>query len=383
MAGKPQVTLTFAGDSTKLESAFSKVGESARGMEGEVGKASKKVGESADSFDKAGEAADSMDTKAMGFRDTMTGVQDTMGGVSEIAKGNLFEGFLTLGTGISDLGSGLYNFLIPSLKSLSKEMIGNAVQTVRSTATNAAHKVGMLASTVATNAMTVAQKGLNLAMRMNPIGLIITAIMLLVGAVIIAYKNSETFRRIVDGAFRAVQKAAAFAFNWVKDNWKLLLGIVTGPIGLAVTAIGKHKDTILGFFQSIPGKIGGFFSGLANTIKAPFQSAFQGIKNAWNNTVGGKGFSIPGWVPNLGGKDFRIPYFHTGGVMPGAPGTEGLAMLQAGERIIPVGARPTPEPAGDTIVYITIDGEQLQGRIDRTVRADRRSLKRAVGAGAF
>jgi len=383
MAGKPQVTLTFAGDSTKLESAFSKVGESARGMETDVGKASKKVGESADGFDRAGEAADNTYSKFDALESVGRGTTDTMSGLSEIMKGNVLQGSTDLAGGIAALADGFSGALLPAIKSMTTSMIGNAVQTVRSTAANAAHKVGMIASAVATNAMTVAQKGLNLAMRMNPIGLIITAIMLLVGAVIIAYKNSETFRRIVDGAFRAVQKAAAFAFNWVKNNWGLLLGIVTGPIGLAVTVIGKHKDKILGFFQSIPGKIGGFFSGLANTIKSPFVAAFNGIKNAWNNTVGGKGFSIPGWVPELGGKDFRIPYFHTGGVMPGAPGTEGLAMLQAGERIIPVGARPTPEPAGDTIVYITIDGEQLQGRIDRTVRADRRSLKRAVGAGAF
>jgi hypothetical protein len=35
---------------------------------------------------------------------------------------------------------------------------------------------------------------------------------------------------------------------------------------------------------------------------------------------------------------------------------------------------------GDTIVYVTIDGQQLQGRIDKTIRANNRELKRTVKA---
>lgn len=36
---------------------------------------------------------------------------------------------------------------------------------------------------------------------------------------------------------------------------------------------------------------------------------------------------------------------------------------------------------GDTVVYVTIDGQQLQGRIDRTVRENNRALKRAASSG--
>lgn len=68
-----------------------------------------------DGLDRAGEAADDLDTRAMGFRDTLTGVQDTMKGTAEIARGNLFEGFFTLGMGVGDLGSGMFNLLVPAL----------------------------------------------------------------------------------------------------------------------------------------------------------------------------------------------------------------------------------------------------------------------------
>ena len=380
MASKNQVTLTFAGDESKLTQSFAKVGESARKMDGDVGQASRSIGDSSESFDRVGDAADGAEGKAQGFSDTLTGTKDVMGGAAEIAKGNLFEGFVQVGQGAADLAGGLASFVIPAIKNMTGSMIGNAAQTVRTTAVTAAHRVATIASAVATNTMTVAQKALNLAMRANPIGLVITAITLLVGAIIWAYKNSETFRKIVDAAFKAVQKAAQYAYNWIRDNWKFLLGIVTGPIGAAVTVISKHKDSIVGFFKGIPGAIKGAFSGLADAISSPFRSAFAGIKSAWNNTVGGKGFSIPGWVPNLGGKEFRIPYFHKGGIVPGAPGTETLAMLQAGERVSTRAQQAEAAESGDTIVYITIDGQQLQGRIDKTIRTNNRELKRKVKA---
>lgn len=325
---KPQVTLTFAGDATKLESAFTKVGQSARSMESEVGKASKGVADSSDGFDKVGEAADNVDTKAMGFRDTLTGLQDTMKGTAMLAKGPSFEGFLTLGAGIGDLGSGFYNFLIPSMKAFSKQSILNVAQTARQTAVTVGQKAAMLAGAVATNVMTVAQKALNLAMRMNPIGLVITAITLLVAGFILAYKKSDTFRAIVQGAMRGVQ----VAFGWVS------------------TAAGKVWE----WFRTIAPKIGGALKTVASIITAPFRAAFSAVRSAWNSTVGGKGFTVPDWVPSVGGKSFRIPYFHTGGIMPGAPGTEGLAMLQAGERITPAHAS-----GGGATIVMTSDGSQL------------------------
>ncbi|NUO56023.1 MAG: hypothetical protein HOV78_05130 [Hamadaea sp.] len=306
--GKPQVTLTLAGDSSKLQQAFGEVGVSAKRMADEVGSSSKRVAdETTDAYDKAGEAADNVDTKSMGFRDTLTGVQDTMSGTAMIAKGDLFNGFFTLGAGIGDLGSGFYNFLIPAMKAFSIESIKGAVNTARQTAAAVVQKGAMVAGAVATNAMAIAQRALNLAMRLNPIGLVITAITLLVGGFILAYKRSETFRNIVQGAMRGV----VTAFHWVTD------------------AGGRIWE----FFRTIAPKIGGAFKGLAGVITAPFRMAFDSIRWLWNHTIGGKGFTVPGWVPNIGGKGFTIPYFHTGGVVPGGLGSETLAVLKAGERV--------------------------------------------------
>lgn len=303
--GKPQVTLTFAGDESKLTQSMNNVGSAARTMGSDVGAASRDIGESAGGFDRAGEAADGAEGKAQGFSDTLTGTKDVMGGVGEIAKGNLFEGFVMAGQGMADLAGGMASFLIPAMK--------NAGTWIKST--------------------TIAQKALNLAQRANPIGIIITLLVLLGVGLIALWKKSETFRNITTGAFKGVQSVISGVWGWVKKNWPLLLAILTGPIGIAVLVIGKHKDKILAFFKSVPGAIGGFFKGVGNTITAPFRAAFQGIKDAWNNTVGGKGFSVPDWIPGLGGKNFSIPYFHTGGIVGGSMGSETLAMVKAGEKI--------------------------------------------------
>ena len=307
--GKPQVTLTLAGDESKLTQTFARVGESSRAMATTVGESSRVIAEeSATGFDRAAEGADNAEGKAQGFASTLTGTKDLMSATGEIARGNYFEGLVMAGQGAADLAEGLNYTVIPAVKAVAQGFVGQAASTVRATAATAAHRGAMIAGAAATRVMAVAQRVLNLAMRANPIGLIITAGLVLAVLFVTLYRRSETFRNIVNAAlagvqaaFRAVVTAAAAVYTWVKTN---------AP------------------------KIGGFFAGVAGAIAAPFRTAFNGIRSAWNNTVGGKGFSIPGWVPGgLGGKEFRIPTFHTGGIVSGAMGSETLAVLRAGERI--------------------------------------------------
>src|SRR5690606_14675495 len=44
--------------------------------------------------------------------------------------------------------------------------------------------------------------------------------------------------------FETIKNVVMAVFNWIKDNWPLLLGILTGPIGWAVLLIVNHWDTI-------------------------------------------------------------------------------------------------------------------------------------------
>jgi len=313
MAGKNQVTLTFAGDSDQLERTFDKVGASSKRMGQTTDTSSRVMGAG---FARLGRNLE----KDLGFR-----VDKAHAGLSLLAGfvGGPFGAALEVGVLASDTLSTVLGIV--------------SLANIKAAGAFVLSKAAMVAGAAVTGVMTAAQWALNLAMSANPIGLIVLALVGLAAAVIVAWKKSETFRTIVTGAFTAVRNAIAGAFNWVKSNWPLLLAILTGPIGVAVLVISKNKDKILGFFRAIPGAIAGFFSGVANTISAPFRAAFSGIKRAWNSTVGGKGFSVPSWVPGIGGKEFRIPRLHTGGTMPGAPGSEGLALLRAGEQVSPAG----------------------------------------------
>lgn len=79
--------------------------------------------------------------------------------------------------------------------------------TVRATAALVAQRTAMIAGAVATRAMAAGQWLLNAAMRANPIGLIITALIALGVGLVLLYKKSTTFRVIVQGAMRGVMVA--------------------------------------------------------------------------------------------------------------------------------------------------------------------------------
>jgi phage-related protein len=298
-----QVTLTFAGETKQVEDSFDRVGESSRKM-------SDKVGGSAEGFAKAGEAADQLDTKAMGFRDTMTGVQDTAKGTSQILKGDLFNGFLTLGMGIGDLASGFYNLIIPAL---AKTKVGTL-------ATAAASKVAAAGS----KAWAAAQWIMNSALFASPITWIIVGIVALVAVIVLIARRTDWFSR----AWRA-------AWGWIR------------------TAASNAWD----FIRKIPGWIASAFRGIASTIVGPFKSAFNGIARAWNNTVGRLTFSVPSWVPFIGGNTFSAPHlptFHSGGIVPGPVGAPRVALLQGGEEV-----RSRASQADGDVVLLGSDGTRI------------------------
>ncbi|MCT9852840.1 peptidoglycan DD-metalloendopeptidase family protein [Priestia megaterium] len=93
-------------------------------------------------------------------------------------------------------------------------------------------------------AVTAAQRALNLSMMMNPIGLIIAAIVGLGVAFVVAYKESETFRNFVNKLFDAFKTGASAVLGFLKNNWPEVLATISGPIGWAVYAVVKYWDQI-------------------------------------------------------------------------------------------------------------------------------------------
>jgi hypothetical protein len=172
---------------------------------------------------------------------------------------------------------------------------------------------------IATNLWTAAQWLLNAAMTANPIGIVIAIIVALVAAIVYAYKNSETFRNIVDGAFRAVGAAAIWlwenalkplwagivaGFNFVKAAaiawWQLVVTVFNGVTGAAsavasavvgffrglVSGASAQISALVGFVSSLPGRIlsvlgnvGRLLYNVGSSIVAGLR---DGIAGAWH-----------------------------------------------------------------------------------------------------
>ncbi|MFI2431994.1 phage tail tape measure protein [Streptomyces sp. NPDC018693] len=195
----------------------------------------------------------------------------------------------------------------------------------------------VLALAAALAVAAAAQWVLNSALLANPIGLIILAIVGLVAAVVVLWKKNEAFRDFVTAAWDVIWGAIKKVWDWVKNNWPLVLGILTGPIGIAVGVIVNYWDSIVKFVSGLPGRISSAASGMWNGIVSGFKSAVNAIIYAWNRlsfTIGGgsvMGVSIPSVTLNTP----DIPYLAAGGIATGPT----LAMVGEGrekEAILPL-----------------------------------------------
>lgn len=280
MSGKNQVTLTFAGDTAQLEKAFDRVGAGAKAASSKVDSASHEMGNGLGAL---GEKADGAESK-------LIGIHDVIDGTATIMQGPGKQGIVAYIQGWADLAGGM----APLLMGLAQTKVAMM-----------AHVVWGGIVKAATATWTGVQWLLNAALTANPIGLVIVAIAALVAIIVLIATKTTWFQTAWKFAWNGIKTAAVAVWDWMKG---------------------------------LPSKLGSVFKSVAGAITAPFRAAFNFVSDAWNHTVGRLSWSVPSWIPVIGGNTIsapKMPRFHTGGVVPGAPGQEMLAVLQAGERITP------------------------------------------------
>lgn len=148
-------------------------------------------------------------------------------------------------------------------------------------------KAPMLITTALTKGWMIAQRLLNIAMAMNPIGLLVAALVGLGVALYTAYQKSETFRNIVNGAFTAVKNAVMFVFNWLITNIPIWIENIKGWFTNLATGISNIWSNIkavviplvVSFAQAIIQKAQEIASKVMNFI-SPLIEFF---KKTWNN----------------------------------------------------------------------------------------------------
>lgn len=300
---KPTVTLTFAGDESKLTDSFDKVGKSSTKMEEDVTKSSEKLSSGGGTLDKLTERADGTEKRFIGFSDILSGGIDGLEawGDESLSTGEKMQ---KMGMAVADIAGGMANFLLPVLGQVATFM-----------KTQLASAFTFIAA--------------------HPLIFTLTA---LVAVFALLWTQSETFRRIVIDVFNAVggfiRNVFVSVIDWVLKRW----------------------NDVIDFFKGIPKAIGDAFAAVGRFIGDAFKGALNvaiDILNWFvdraNNLIYGINVISPfndiPYIPH-------IPRMHNGGIVGGAPGSEQLTMLQAGET---VGAASAPD--GSRGAVVRFDGD--------------------------
>lgn len=156
------------------------------------------------------------------------------------------------------------------------------------------------------NGMTVAQKLLNLAMSMNPIGLVIAAIAALVAAFVVLWNKSETFRNFWINLWNAITTKVQSVLAQIR----IIFENIRATIQQKFDAIRTKVNTVVSAIKTYLS-----FSGLVSKVQSTFDSIKDKISTAINSAkdkVRGVVDKIKGFFPISIGRIFKglkLPHF--------------------------------------------------------------------------
>jgi hypothetical protein len=237
------------------------------------------------------------------FEDVMFALAQTTGGAAADAAETTAGKFARLKLGFDETKESIGAALLPAVEKLLPYL-----QKFATWAQDNPQTFMIIAGALAAIAASIV--AINIAMALNPIGLIAIGVIALVAALAVAYKRFEGFREVVDAVFGGIK--------WYVNN-------------VTIPAIKLMVDV--------------------------FKTAFNGIAMLWNSTIGKFSFTVPSWVPGIGGKGFAmpdIPMLAAGGIVTGPT----LAMIgeRGPEAVIPLTGRNAGAGMGDTTVNINVNG---------------------------
>jgi TP901 family phage tail tape measure protein len=138
---------------------------------------------------------------------------------------------------------------------------------------------------------------------LSPVVLVVAGIAALAAGVVWAYENIGWFRDAVDTAIDVLQAWWSFTSENIIPIYEKLAEIAF-EVGETVAGVAV---TIFENWQEYAGKVGDILGTFFDPLLEAARLVFNLIAQAWNGTVGGFGFSVPGWIPEIGGREFRIP----------------------------------------------------------------------------
>ncbi|MBI3226633.1 MAG: hypothetical protein HYZ39_16425 [Mycolicibacterium cosmeticum] len=249
----------------------------------------------------------------------------------------------------------------------------------------AAHRVAMVAGATATKAITAGQWLLNAALTANPIGLVVAALAALVAGLVYAYNHSETFRKIVDAAWKGIKVAAEAVVNWFVDTaWPFLKKVWEGigegfswlvtKAGEVWTGVKEKFTAIVDFVTGLPQAITNGAKGMWEGLKNGLLEVLRWIADKWNSLSDTLSFDVPEWVPEIGGKKFqpmpKIPQFDVGGYTGNVPINQIAGVVHGDEFVVKAASRQMIEAGHPGLLDHMnttgrLPGYQLGGFVDK------------------
>ncbi|ORA23398.1 transglycosylase family protein [Mycobacterium aquaticum] len=266
-----------------------------------------------------------------------------------------------------------------------------------------AHKVAMVAGAAATKAVTAAQWLWNAAMSANPIGIVVVAIAGLVAGIIYAYKHSETFRKVVDAAWKGIKEAAKAVVDWFVDTaWPFLKkvweAIGTGwnwlvdTAGKVWTGIKDKFTAMVDWFKGLPTAITNAAKGMWEGLKNGLVAVLNWIGDKWNAFADALSFHIP----NPFGDDINVSIpklpkfvaaegFSLGGYTGNLPTKQIAGVVHGDEQVIKASSRRMIEAAHPGLLdHMNATGQlpgyELGGRVGSPV--NKSATAEGLNAGA-
>jgi len=152
--------------------------------------------------------------------------------------------------------------------------IGMAAYILQVKLYNAVSKVMLAltaAKTMATSGLVKAFKGLNLVMRMNPIGLVVAAAAMLVTGFMLLWNRSETFRKAMISIGKVGVTVFSGMIKFAGIYAEALANLITGPVKLFLKAMSffspEAKDAY-NKLKDFTNNVGGFFDNASKKVES-------------------------------------------------------------------------------------------------------------------
>lgn len=254
------------------------LGAAVRGLGSDVDAAGSVARTASLDLDGMGEGADNVASKSSQAAGAMGDLAGGLDAIGATGAATALEG-VALGSQVA-AGAG------DALNLVAETQVG---RWVANTTAMAAHKVASAASTAATITMTGATAALNAVLAINPVVLIVAALALLAVGLVLAYKHSETFRNIVDGAFTRARDVVEGAADKVQDFIGFMQSLpgeareaweaVRSAIADKITAAGDKVEGLIDDAKRLPRDAVTEISGYFSDFFEPIQTAIGWVQD--------------------------------------------------------------------------------------------------------